>query len=86
MRLGVLTPQLRQLGEIVVGVVGHDARAPSRGLGFKCGRHNHATRLRSGKLRLVLRVAKKAQRVSLRGVERREPMNFEIGVANKAPA
>ncbi len=86
MCLGVLAPKLRQFGEIVVGVVRHNASATSRGLSFKCRRHNHATRLRGGQLRLVLRVAEKAQRIALSGVERREPKYFEVGVANKAPA
>ena len=86
MRLNVLTPQLRQLGEIVVGVVRHNARAPRGCLGFKCGRNYHATRLRGGQLRLVLRVVEETQRVALSSVERREPMYFKVGVANKAPA
>ncbi len=86
MCLGVLAPNLRQFGEIVVGVVRHNARAPHGGLGFKCGRNYHATRLRCGQLRLVLRVVEKTQRIALCGVERREPMYFEVGVANKAPA
>ena len=86
MRLGVLTPQLRQPGEVVVGVVRHNARAPSTGLGFKRGRDDHATCMRASQLRLVLRVVEKTQRIALCGVERREPMYFKVGVANKAPA
>jgi hypothetical protein len=35
---------------------------------------------------LVLRVVEKTQRITLCGVKRREPMYFEVGVANKAPA
>jgi hypothetical protein len=86
MRLNVLPPQLRQLGEVVVGVVRHNARAPSGCLGLKCGRHNHATSLGSSQLRLVLWVVEETQRVALRSVERRESMYFKVGVANKAPS
>jgi hypothetical protein len=35
---------------------------------------------------LVLRVVEKTQRIALCGVKRREPMYFEVGVANKTPA
>ncbi len=86
MGLRVLAPKLRQFGEIVVGVVRHNTSATRRGLGFKCWRNYHATRLRCGQLRLVLRVVEKTQRIALSGVERREPVYFKVGVANKAPA
>jgi hypothetical protein len=33
-----------------------------------------------------LRVVEETQRVALSSVERREPMYFKVGVANKAPA
>ncbi len=86
MCLRVLAPKLRQFGEIVVGVVRHNASATRRGLGFKCWRNYHTTRLGCGQLRLVLRVVEETQRVVLRSVERREPMYFKVGVANKTPA
>ncbi len=86
MGLRVLAPKLRQFGEIVVGVVRHNASATRRGLGFKCRRDAHVTCTRTSKLRLVLRVVEKTQRIALSGVERREPMYFEVGVTNKTPA
>jgi len=81
-----LTPQLRQFGKVVIGVVRHNAGASGCGLGLESGRDNHTRRLRAGQLRLVLWVVEKTQRIGLCSVKGREALYFEVGVAHQTTA
>jgi hypothetical protein len=80
--LGIsLFPKLRQSGKVMVRVIRLDASTSGNSEGGKLRRHNHASGLRLGQKRLVLRVTEKTQVLRSRSFERGKSFNADLWAA-----